>query len=138
MKNKNTPNTDLQSVIQLLEFQYKLANALKSSSIDSFTSFEKRMCSLAVKVYNHKNIQQSKLHFLAAFIKWKNSHIYLDKIPEIKYQDLDNDYECIDDLVYFAWQEVNEYHQSEILKIKLEATKHKISGEMGNDPDDPD
>ncbi len=134
MENQNTSNSGFQSVTRLLAFQYKLANALKNRSIDSFSAYEKRVCHFAVELYTSEYDHESIQHFLLAFSN-PTSDKYLVNAKEITFEDFDNHFVNIDDLLYAAWQEIINHHEKVIHNIKQQATKHEFPVGQGDYPD---
>jgi hypothetical protein len=123
MDAQNTSTPNVNDVSRLLTFQYKLATALLNRSIDSFTSFEKKICSLSLELTQTKNMHESITFFLCGFFA-EDTENYLRNKQEISYQDFDNNFEAIDDLVFAVGGEVMKNHQNRIYMIKQEATKH--------------
>lgn len=129
VQNSSTPN--VHDVSRLLAFQYKLATALLNRSMDSFTSFEKKVCSLSVELTQTKDMHESITFFLCGFFA-EDTEKYLRHLQEISYQDLNKNFEAIDDLVYAVTGKVMENHLNEINRIKKDATKHDFVYDQGD------
>lgn len=131
MDAQNTSTPDVNDVSRLLAFQYKLANALLNRSIDSFNSFEKKICSLAVDLMKLEYMHESVSFFLSGFFA-EDTEKYLQHIEEISFQDFDEEFERIDHLVYAVTGEVISNHNDQILRIKQDATKHDFESDPGD------
>lgn len=123
MKTLIESQLNVNDVSKLLGFQYKLIVALNNRSLDVLSKKERKLCA-----YTHEITKRECIHgmiglFLTGFFSEHQESI-IETTRELTYNQFDEAFEKIDELVNSAYLEVIEYHHHELLMQKQKATKH--------------